>query len=136
MTIAEQFASRYEALVTDSNNPAYDEAAVMQFEEDMYGESNMIPVDPEDEHCTDYLYAFEDGSAMIDGKKDMKIATPETIKELQQLQRHWEKFQREWFFEHPSYDRRSVFDRKECAEDFRDSVLHGSGEVGPTGSEE
>jgi hypothetical protein len=108
----------------------------MRFEEDIYEAANMIPVDPEDEHCTDYLYVFDDGSATIDGSAGMKVATPDTIKELQELQRQWEEFQKEWFFEHPSYDRRSVFDRKECAEDFRDSVLHGSGEGGPTGSEE
>ncbi len=134
MTIAEQFASRYATLNTDCNDPAYDDTAVMQFEEDIYEAAHLIPVDPEDEHCTDYLYVFEDGSAMIDASTGMKVAAPDTIKELQELQHQWEKFRMEWFYDRPSCDRRSVFDRKECAEEFRQSVLEGSGTSAPTGS--
>jgi hypothetical protein len=114
MTIAQEFASRFAALNTD------DDTAVLRFEEDIYGAAQMIPVDPEDEHCTDYLYVFKDGSAVSD---NMKVAAPDTVRELQELQRQWEEFRREWFFNHPGRDRRCVFDRAECAGEFRKSVL-------------
>jgi len=121
MTIAEQFASRYAALKKDCNDLAYDDAAAIQFEEDIYEAAQMIPVDPEDEHCTQHIFVFCDGSAVIGG--DWTVATPDTVRELQELQRQWEEFQRDWYFDHPSRDRRSVFDRMECAEEFRKSVL-------------
>jgi hypothetical protein len=99
----------------------------MRFEEDIYEAANLIRVDPEDENCTEYLYVFADGSA-IDGSDDMKVATPGTVKEVQELQRRWEEFEFGWFIDHPSRDRRSVFDRMECAEEFRKRVLEVSGD--------
>lgn len=134
MKIAEEFASRLETLITDPNDHAYDDGAVIRFEEDIYAVAHRIPVDPEDENCVDYLYVFEDGSA-IDGSEGMKVATPDTIKELQELQSQWEEFEFNWFIEHPNRERRSVFDRKECAEEFRNKVLQVLAEDGP-GSEE
>lgn len=133
MTIAEQFASRYEPLSTDSNHPAYDDPAVMRFEQDIYEAARLIPVDPEDECCAEHLFVFSDGSAVVGG--DWTVASPETVKELNELQRQWEEFRSNWFFDHSSRDRRSVFDRMECAEKFRQSVLEGSAEGGPVGSE-
>ena len=121
MTIAEQFASRHATLHKDRKDPAYDDAAVRRFEEDIYEAAQMIPVDPEDGHCTEHLFVFSDGSGIVGG--DCAVAPPDTVKEFQELQCKWEEFQKDWFFDHPSCDRCSAFDRRECAEEFRKSVL-------------
>ena len=74
MTIAEQFASRYAVLKTDKNRK-YDDPALIEFEQDIYEATTMaIPVDPEDELCSDYIYVFADGS-LIDADEYNVLST-------------------------------------------------------------
>ena len=77
MTIAEQFASRYAVLNTDKNRD-YDDPALIEFERDIYeATTTAIPVDPEDELCSDYIYVFEDGSG-IDAD-EYNVLRPEAV---------------------------------------------------------